>query len=1376
MTTDTALPRATATRWQPLRLGLVDLFYYDDEQFWFHDGRLLLRGNNGTGKSKVLALTLPFLLDGSLAAARVEPDADPKKRMDWNLLLGGAHPHSERLGYTWIEFGRRDADGTEHFTTLGCGLKAVAGRGIARHWFFVTDRRVGDLHLVDSSRVVLTRERLQDELEGRGRVYDTREEYRRAVDETLFGLGTHRYNALVDLLIQLRQPHLSKRPDERALSGALTEALAPLDQAVIADVAESFRSLEEDRDRLQEAEATHEAARTFLTHYVAYARVASRRSAAVVRGAQSEYEQVGRDQIAVEQQHAAAQAELDRVSADEDARTLQRSTLRGRDEALRTSPEMDAARELTRAGEEAAAAQRLAHHTEADLTTARTRLTTATDDVNRAESEAHELNAEADRALADAAQRAQAAELASVHEAALADQKIGETALARRRDQLEHVTSLVTAAEQARTTAEHLRSDVDNAQARTAQREELVRQADRAVEETADAYARELRAYLGSLEHLEVEDPESVLALSADWALRPDGAAPARHSVQRAAQATMQRIDSTRARAALEETQVQSLLDVAREELGELERGRTPEPPSSATRDPRARVGAPGAPLWRLTDFIDGIGGAARAGIEAALEAAGLLDAWVRPDGSVTDVEGDVLLGLEAPVLERSLVGVLTVSVDRPGADVPGTEHAGTEHAGAEEVSDAVVHAVLERIGWTEESGATVWVDPRGRFGLGPARGAWSKPEARYVGAGARESSRREAVRELRERIDVHERDLALVRATLHALAEERDLSDAEHDRYPDATERQVLHAHADARAAAGELERAKESEHEAHERWHTAALTAQEAREHAVEVAQDLHAATTLEGLRQGGEDLQAYASALRLARGAQASSRRAEHTLAAARARRMEATAEHDDRRERERAVAEALAGATARLETLRGTVGQSVAELEAALQQIREELEALEEDVKRLARRRDAATDQRGQARGRLKDLVLARSEGARRRDGAIAALRRFVDTQLLRIAVPHTAVPDSDAAWTTTSAVALAREVESVLTDVSSDQDAWTTAQGRASSALTELGSQMSRHGHTAVSELREEGMTVRIHFQARQLGVDELVEYLREDIEARTQVLSAREREILENHLVTDVAGHLSELLARAQNQVGELNRELSGRKTSTGMQLRVQWRPRPDGPTGLAVARDLLLRSDAAWTAQDRSAIGDFLQGQIAAARISDPTAGWAEQLRMALDYRSWHDFAVERHQNGQWRPATGPASGGERVLTVSVPLFAAASSHYHSAGNPYAPRLILLDEAFAGVDDDSRAKSLGLLATFDLDVVMTSEREWGCYPQVPGLAIAQLSRVEGIDAVGVTRWRWDGRDRTLDDEPGADAVASAPGERVDDAETSLFD
>ena len=91
------LPEPTRLRWQPLRVGLVELFHYDSEEFWFRDGHLLLRGNNGTGKSKVLSLTLPFLFDAQLKSSRIEPDGDAGKKMAWNLLLG---KHERRIRRT----------------------------------------------------------------------------------------------------------------------------------------------------------------------------------------------------------------------------------------------------------------------------------------------------------------------------------------------------------------------------------------------------------------------------------------------------------------------------------------------------------------------------------------------------------------------------------------------------------------------------------------------------------------------------------------------------------------------------------------------------------------------------------------------------------------------------------------------------------------------------------------------------------------------------------------------------------------------------------------------------------------------------------------------------------------------------------------------------------------------------------------------------------------------------------------------------------------------------------------------------------------------------------------------------------------------------
>jgi uncharacterized protein YPO0396 len=306
----------------------------------------------------------------------------------------------------------------------------------------------------------------------------------------------------------------------------------------------------------------------------------------------------------------------------------------------------------------------------------------------------------------------------------------------------------------------------------------------------------------------------------------------------------------------------------------------------------------------------------------------------------------------------------------------------------------------------------------------------------------------------------------------------------------------------------------------------------------------------------------------------------------------------------------------------------------------------------------------------------------------------------------------------------------------------------------------LSDAMSRHGHSVGLTLREGIIIVDVLFQGRSRDIPGLADALETETEHRARLLSAREREILENHLLNEVAGTLQELIAAAEDEVREMNAELTSRPTSTGMRLRLVWKPAKDAPDGLERVREKLRQTIDAWSVDDRAAVGRFLQEQIAREHTDNPSSGWTEQLTRALDYRSWHAFTIQRLQDGQWRPAAGPASGGERVLAASVPLFAAASAHYKSAGNPHAPRLVALDEAFAGVDDDSRAKCLGLLATFDMDVVMTSEREWGCYPQVPGLSICQLSRRDGIDAVLVTPWRWDGRERTRADLPDLEPAA----------------
>jgi uncharacterized protein YPO0396 len=201
------------------------------------------------------------------------------------------------------------------------------------------------------------------------------------------------------------------------------------------------------------------------------------------------------------------------------------------------------------------------------------------------------------------------------------------------------------------------------------------------------------------------------------------------------------------------------------------------------------------------------------------------------------------------------------------------------------------------------------------------------------------------------------------------------------------------------------------------------------------------------------------------------------------------------------------------------------------------------------------------------------------------------------------------------------------------------------------------------------------------------------------------------------------------------------------------------WDPLPENDenavAGLALARKRLLNTSSdAWSDEDRRLVGEFLQARIEDERQRDEGGTLYDSLARALDYRRWHRFTVERNQDRQWRPLSGPASSGERALGLTVPLFAAASSHYESS-HEHAPRLVLLDEAFAGIDDEARASCMGLISEFDLDFVMTSEREWGCYAELAGLSICQIVRREGMDAIFVSRWSWDGHERRPDADPG---------------------
>lgn len=1362
-----ALPEPRRERWQPLRLGLVELFHYDSEEFWFHDGHLLLRGNNGTGKSKVLSLTLPLLFDAQLRPARVEPDGDAGKKMAWNLLLGS---YPRRIGYSWIEFGRREGDGRARYLTLGVGLSAVAGRAQVDSWYFLiegdgvtADPRIGeDLWLTTAARQVLARERLREALVGRGQLFESAQAYRRAVDERLFHLGAHRYDALMDTLIQLRQPQLSKKPDESGLSHALGESLPPLPTDLLGDVAEALNQLEEDRNQLEDTRRLEQAVVQFERRYRTYAGMLARRQARELRQAQTGFDNASEARNRAQAEgDAAREAEREAVAALGSARQAYTSA-QERLDTLQSDPANQDANRLSQAESDAKHRRDQARAATTRRDTARTALQREAERSQQQDARAaaahDELEASRTRVLETSTAVGLDAELvvhpwlaasAETLAASPPDPRASADALrgtvVRRRSDLAHLRRRHAEIERNQVALSAHQENVLAARADTEDALQQREQADRDAEQAGAALVEAWSGYCADLRHLRFDAAEPLCRLT-DWVARPDGDNPALSALTLAWRSALQRHATCKAELdALRQTQRQlrSELEAERERLLA---GKTAAPPPPATRAAGVREGRSGAPLWQLVDFQPHLSAADRAGLEAALEASGLLDAWLSQDGVLTGSDGHVLF--DTHWQHRTVVSG-TRLVDALLPSVP---------EGCQ-VSQTAIAMLLAGVAYGTQDRVDVesWLSPDGRFRLGALAGAWNKPEARYIGHAARERSRRLRLEEIASTLVALDATDAQIEQQASTLDMERQETERERQGVP--SDRSLQDAIAPTLAAAREVERTRQRFEQVEARRRDAEATLRDTRELLRRDAADLRLPTEVERLPALDQALEDFDHAQ--ARLAQAV-REWQHAwpeLVEQRRREDEAT-QATEQAEEERIQAETQATqALTRFETLRQAVGQQVDELHRRLAAAREERGRTEHEANV---RQEAASKA-----GTVLALAVAHAEQAEQalaerideRQRAVERLRHFAGSGLLASALSGLELPEH---WSVDPALNLARRIEQALVQVADDEAASTRVQKQIAEDLTELQRGLGALGHQAVSEPNDWGITVAIQYQSRAERPDTLATLLAEDIAQRSELLSAKEREVLENHLQAEIAAEIQRLMRGADERVTAINAELYKRPTTTGVRYRLQWEPltvEEGAPVGLADARRRLLNTSAdLWSAEDRTAVGVMLQQQITAerARADTEAAGSSliDQLARALDYRHWHRFRILRQQDGQWRKLSGPASSGERALGLTVPLFAAIASFYGQGGNPLAPRLMLLDEAFAGIDDTARAHCMGLVREFDLDFVITSEREWACYAELPGVAICQLQRREGIDAVFVSRWLWDGSAPRVQDDP----------------------
>jgi uncharacterized protein (TIGR02680 family) len=1341
------------SRFEPARAGIINMWDYRDEEFCFAGGWLVLRGPNGSGKTKALEVLFPFVLDGRIDPKRLNPFAAEDRTMKSNLLYRGA---DNAVGYAWLEFRHKD---TKEAVTVGIGLHAQRHRDTPVRWHFVAEGRAGeDFSLITGDDRPMTKKQLAEEI-GEDRIYGSPTEYRAAIDQRLFGLGADRYEQLLTLILTLRRPMLAKNLDPVKLSDTLADGLRPLDDDLITEAARSFDDMEAVALTLEGLAAADEATQTFLASYTTYLRTHAR-SAADALTRRREATAARRTAVTTDEEgQRAAQQQQERATARREAAETAAAGLRGRIEQLKASSAYQAHQQMgdlerlvrtcLQTASDAAAEldrrQRATVRGRSEAERAAALLTDLTAAVSRTAAElgGHAVQAgipwqPADAGQADLAERAGARVAVRLEDvravrAALAGYQKAIHARDLARLTLDRAIEARDAAEQAeQAAADAVGRSLDDAQ------RAIAGWAARHAGLLPDGQWRQLTEALGET-LVRFGEPDAPTLETVYTA----GTAVAEQQVrdeQAALRARRSAVDSERSAVTAERDAIAA------------ERDDAPPPQAGRTAD---RAGRDGAPLWRLVRFAAPVDDDRAAAIEAALQATGMLDAWIMPSGDgISADDGFLVPGV--PVPGASLADVLEPEDD---ASVP----------------EDRIRAVLASVALDGDlfSGAAV-IGADGRYSHGITAGQHGKEHAEYIGATARARRRAARIAECEARIAALTGQLAELDRQARTLADTlAAFGDARAALPPT---KQIAAAQREHARAAGQLRGARHTADQAQASFDESAA-AVTVTERALRRAAAEHALPP-----EDADQVEAAARRFESAAGDLAARHREQarqSDAAAEAAGRLElAAAEEAAAAEAERAARRRHTEEDAKLQALKDSVG-------AEAREVLEQIGAAEAGLA-------AAQAEEKAARGAEIDAIKAAASAAERvvkgREVLALALTEelatarglapFAARELLDVlqCPPGLAWPAAEAEWeggeTPRSVLDIYEAVLTVTRGLTATETSLKMSTTRLTRALEDLQAQLAAAGQDYHPEWdgADGIILVRIADEQGPLPAGAFATRIAAARRDQQLLLSQSEQRILEDALLTRLAQQIHDRTVDARDLIRRMNAEMRSRRMSSGKTVGVRWQL-ADHLDHEQRAVCGLLDADASRLGPDALArMRAYFAAQIKTARARHRELPYRELLAQVLDYRRWRQFAFqlvspEGGEETLTRARHSRLSGGEQSVSLHLPLFAAAHAMLNSA-QPHAPRLLALDEAFAGVDDTGRGELMGLAAQFDLDLFMTGYDLWATQGSIRAAAHYDLAHSPVQHTVSALLLVWDGGELIADESGDLTAALGSPGTR----------
>lgn len=1371
-------------RWHLHRAGILNFWYFDEEEFDFADGRLLLRGSNGSGKSVTMQSLITVLLDGKKSPDRLDPFGSRSRKME-DYLLGekGVSDREERTGYLYLEYKREDL---EQYLTTGIGLRARRNSNLDSWYFIITDnRRIGrDLLLYETTfsledgkeqKIPLSRKQLINSVGNGGQVVKTQQEYMALVNRHIFGFeDSDAFEELVKLLIQLRSPKLSKDFKPTVIYEILTDSLPALSDEELRPLTDTIEHMDHTQQQLEQLVKEQKSLKRLCHQYDRYNQYVlaekadglqkTRRDMDKLLKCQGEIrstleqkqaeelqlseqmEQITREKDNLEEEekslkeHDAFNAEKDRVDIENRIGHLERSIKQKQDGLGKKEK-----KERHCQDEIAVQESRLAEFEQAMLNLL-DKLECA---AKEAEFTGHELIASEfkkhfskdygfelwRKECRDYTARLDDV-LKTIRQQTVANDKFkaadGELAEANKKSDL--------AAEEERKWHEFFEEEKDNLLAQFHQ------------------WIKDCREFSLSAEEIQIVSQRLMLIFENYQG--EEVKEPLLTAYQKLSGAIHEQLNQQEHKISL----VESDISATKKELNEWKQKKEPKPErhldTVGEREELAARKIPHLPFYAAVEFRDHVSQIQRNRLEAAITQMGLLDALIVPEKYIGQVKRYDRVIKPAPQMFGYSLADLLYPTPVEGSGVT-----------AEDI-DNVLRSIL--IDDTGQGSAMIRED--GSYQLSLIKGHAPGAKSIFIGQESRRLYRLGLMEELQNQISALQQELRILEGARDMLQEQKQVLLEEYRQFPSFT---------DARTAFDTLQKKKlnvtqrqEEVEQRNDLLKAAYARLQEVRNQLRQLTLEIKLPATEEAYSAARQHMQRYVDNLQDEELTFKDYNNTGQTLRRLQTELAELVPDID-------ALKVDLKGLEADLEKQRirlKWVMQLLEELGA--EEIQARMEAVLRRLEAIPREQ---IDLTRKIENNLRDIADAEKElAAARQDlefiGMLYGAWQTVfaeDLQLNYVTEFVEAVGSEE-----TGLMKKAREIlqsyGQLLQDKALDRGVMDERLTRAffqeqgilvEYRLTQEGSPgysdfpetQTAEQTSCMEQLRQKSRrsTLLMEYDGKKVDVYYVLGKMDKDIELQKMILSDKDKELYEEVILNSVGRVIKRRINRAEEWVKRINGLMQQRDTSSGLTFSIQWKPRTADNEEEMDTRDLvdLLRSDPKLLKeQDVDRVTQHFRSKVNRAKELLSDEGYGESfhkvIKEMLDFRGWFVFTLYYRREGETRKELTnnvfyTFSGGERAMAMYIPLFSAAYSRYLETRED-APYIISLDEAFAGVDENNIRDMFELVGQLGFDYIMNSQSLWGDYDTVSSLSICELVRPKNAPYVSVVRYYWDGTARHL--------------------------